>query len=393
VLYTIERNGVLLDLNLLATQSRELGEKMQTLEALAFEAAGQPFNLNSPKQIQEILFGKLGLPVLKKTPGGTPSTDEDVLQQLALDYPLPKLLLDYRSLAKLKSTYTDKLPRMVNLATGRVHTNYSQAVAITGRLASSDPNLQNIPVRTAEGRRIREAFIAPPGNQIISADYSQIELRIMAHLSQDASLLQAFAEGRDIHTATAAEIFGMPLNEIGTEQRRVAKVINFGLIYGMSAFGLASNLGLERAAAQAYIDRYFARYPGVAAYMQRTREEAKQKGYVETVFGRRLWVPEIHSSNGQRRQGAERAAINAPMQGTAADLIKLAMLAVQRWLETNNMHSKLIMQVHDELVLEVPDNEVAEVKRELPRLMSQVAVLSVPLVAEVGVGRNWEEAH
>jgi DNA polymerase-1 len=393
VLYTIERNGVLLDSGLLSTQSRELGEKMQTLEAKAFEVAEQPFNLNSPKQIQEILFGKLGLPVIKKTPGGTPSTDEDVLQQLALDYPLPKLLLDYRSLAKLKSTYTDKLPRMVNPHTGRVHTNYSQAVAITGRLASSEPNLQNIPVRTAEGRRIREAFIAPPGSKIISADYSQIELRIMAHLSQDASLLQAFAEGRDIHTATAAEIFGMALDEVGPDQRRVAKVINFGLIYGMSAFGLANNLGLERSAAQAYIDRYFARYPGVAAYMQRTREEAKRQGYVETVFGRRLWVPEIHSSNGQRRQGAERAAINAPMQGTAADLIKLAMLAVQNWLETTRMHSKLIMQVHDELVLEVPENELEEVKRELPRLMSQVAVLSVPLVAEVGVGKNWEEAH
>ncbi len=393
VLYTIERNGVLLDSGLLSTQSRELGEKMQTLEAKAFEVAEQPFNLNSPKQIQEILFGKLGLPVIKKTPGGTPSTDEDVLQQLALDYPLPKLLLDYRSLAKLKSTYTDKLPRMVNPHTGRVHTNYSQAVAITGRLASSEPNLQNIPVRTAEGRRIREAFIAPPGSQIISADYSQIELRIMAHLSQDASLLLAFAEGRDIHTATAAEIFGMALDEVGPDQRRVAKVINFGLIYGMSAFGLANNLGLERSAAQAYIDRYFARYPGVAAYMQRTREEAKRQGYVETVFGRRLWVPEIHSSNGQRRQGAERAAINAPMQGTAADLIKLAMLAVQNWLETTRMHSMLIMQVHDELVLEVPDNEMDEVKRELPRLMSQVAVLSVPLVAEVGVGKNWEEAH
>jgi DNA polymerase-1 len=393
VLYTIERNGVLLDSGLLSTQSRELGEKMQTLEAKAFEVAEQPFNLNSPKQIQEILFGKLGLPVIKKTPGGTPSTDEDVLQQLALDYPLPKLLLDYRSLAKLKSTYTDKLPRMVNPHTGRVHTNYSQAVAITGRLASSEPNLQNIPVRTAEGRRIREAFIAPPGSKIISADYSQIELRIMAHLSQDASLLQAFAERRDIHTATAAEIFGMALDEVGPDQRRVAKVINFGLIYGMSAFGLANNLGLERSAAQAYIDRYFARYPGVAAYMQRTREEAKRQGYVETVFGRRLWVPEIHSSNGQRRQGAERAAINAPMQGTAADLIKLAMLAVQNWLETTRMHSKLIMQVHDELVLEVPENELEEVKRELPRLMSQVAVLSVPLVAEVGVGKNWEEAH
>jgi DNA polymerase-1 len=282
---------------------------------------------------------------------------------------------------------------MVDPNTGRVHTNYSQAVAITGRLASSEPNLQNIPVRTTEGRRIREAFIAPPGSKIISADYSQIELRIMAHISQDASLLKAFAEGRDVHSATAAEIFGVAIDDVTSEQRRLAKVINFGLIYGMSAFGLASNLGLERSAAQAYIDRYFARYPGVAAYMQRTRDEAKQQGFVETVFGRRLWVPEIHSSNGQRRQGAERAAINAPMQGTAADLIKLSMLAVQNWLASNHMQSMLIMQVHDELVLEVPEAELETVKTELPKLMSQSAVLSVPLVAEVGAGCNWEEAH
>jgi DNA polymerase-1 len=393
ILFTVERNGVLLDTRLLQTQSRELGEKMLALESQAHTLAGQPFNLNSPKQIQEILFGKLGLPVIKKTPGGTPSTDEDVLQQLALDYPLPKALLEYRGLAKLKSTYTDKLPLMVDKTTGRVHTNYSQAVAVTGRLASSDPNLQNIPVRTAEGRRIREAFIAPPGSHIVSADYSQIELRIMAHISRDPSLLKAFAEGADIHRATAAEIFEVAPAELTSEQRRYAKVINFGLIYGMSAFGLASQLGLERSAAQAYIDRYFARYPGVADYMQRTREQAKQQGYVETVFGRRLWLPEIHSPNGQRRQGAERAAINAPMQGTAADLIKLAMIAVQGWLEREKLATLLVMQVHDELVLEVPEAELERVKAELPGLMCNVAKLDVPLLVEMGVGPNWEQAH
>lgn len=393
ILWQIERNGVLLDVKLLDAQSNQLGQKMLALEQRAYTAAGQPFNLNSPKQIQEILFGQLGLPVIKKTPGGVPSTDEDVLTQLALDYPLPKLLLEYRSLAKLKSTYTDKLPRMVNPVTGRVHTSYSQAVAVTGRLSSSDPNLQNIPVKTAEGRRIREAFIAPPGSHIVSADYSQIELRIMAHLSQDASLLKAFAEDADIHSATAAEIFGMPLTQIGNEQRRVAKTINFGLIYGMSAFGLASQLGLERAAAQSYIDRYFARYPGVAAYMQRTREQAREQGYVETVFGRRLWLPEIHGANKQRRDGAERAAINAPMQGTAADLIKLAMIAVQGWLEREHLHSRLIMQVHDELVLEVPDIELQTVRDALPGLMCNVTTLAVPLKIGLGTGLNWEAAH
>jgi DNA polymerase-1 len=315
------------------------------------------------------------------------------LQELALDYPLPKLLLEHRGLAKLKSTYTDKLPRMINPHTGRVHTNYNQAVAITGRLASSDPNLQNIPVRTAEGRRIREAFIAPAGHHIVSADYSQIELRIMAHLSQDAGMLQAFAQGEDIHRATAAEIFGCSREEVSSEQRRYAKVINFGLIYGMSAFGLAQNLNIERSAAQSYIERYFARYPGVRAYMQDTRELAKQQGYVETYFGRRLWVPEINSSNGMRRAGAERAAINAPMQGTAADLIKLAMIAVQDWLSHQNLASKLVMQVHDELVLEVPDHELALVQMEIPKLMQHVAQLDVPLIAEVGVGHNWEAAH
>ena len=393
VLYTMERNGVLLDCDLLKIQSRELGEKLLALEARAHEAAGQPFNLNSPKQLREILFDKLGLPVKKKTPSGDPSTDEEVLQELALDYPLPKILLDYRGMAKLKSTYTDKLPQMVDRQTGRVHTSYSQAVAVTGRLASSDPNLQNIPIRSAEGRRIREAFIAPPGSRIVSADYSQIELRIMAHLSGDAGLLKAFANNEDIHRATAAEIFMVAPAEIDSEQRRYAKVINFGLIYGMSAFGLAKQLGIERSAATAYIDRYFARYPGVADYMQRTRDQAKQQGYVETVFGRRLWLPEINASNGMKRQGAERAAINAPMQGTAADLIKLAMIAVQHWLETEKLQTRLIMQVHDELVLEVPEAELSHVKEKLRDLMCHVAELKVPLLVELGEGKNWDEAH
>jgi DNA polymerase-1 len=393
ILFTIERNGVLIDANMLNAQSNEIGLKLVALENQAYELAGQPFNLGSPKQLQEILFGKLGIKPLKKTPSGTPSTDEDVLQELALDYPLPKVLLEYRGLAKLKSTYSDKLPRMINPNTGRVHTSYNQAVAITGRLASSDPNLQNIPVRTQEGRRIREAFIAPQGSHIVSADYSQIELRIMAHLSQDAGMLNAFANNEDIHRATAAEIFGVERSAVDNEQRRYAKVINFGLIYGMSAFGLAQNLNIERSAAQSYIERYFARYPGVRQYMQETREIAKQNGYVETYFGRRLWVPEINSSNGMRRAGAERAAINAPMQGTAADLIKLAMIAVQNWLTTEKLNTKLIMQVHDELVLEVPDNELALVKEKLPELMQNVAKLDVPLLAEVGVGSNWESAH
>ncbi len=393
ILFDMERNGVLLDLKLLEIQSRELGEKMLVLEGRAHAIAGQPFNLNSPRQIQEILFDQLKLPVIKKTPGGAPSTDEDVLQQLALDYPLAKILLDYRGLAKLKSTYTDKLPRMVDAVTGRVHTNYAQAVAVTGRLASNEPNLQNIPVRTVEGRRIREAFIASPGHCIISADYSQIELRIMAHISQDAGLLKAFAAGEDIHRATAAEVFGVALEAVNNEQRRYAKIINFGLIYGMSEFGLASQLGIERVAARAYMDRYFARYPGVANYMQRTRETARKTGYVETVFGRRLWLPEINSSNGNRRQGAERAAINAPMQGTAADIIKLAMIAVHGWLSKENLRSKLIMQVHDELVLEVSDDEIETTKNELPRLMGGVVKLDVPLLVEVGVGPNWEQAH
>jgi DNA polymerase-1 len=393
ILFRIESNGVLLDREKLASQGRELGEAMLRLENQAYQLAGHPFNLNSPKQIQEIFFGEMKLPVIKKTPSGQPSTDEEVLETLAADYPLPKTLLEYRGLAKLKSTYTDKLPQMINAKTGRVHTSYSQATAVTGRLSSSDPNLQNIPVRTQEGRRIREAFIAPPGAVIISADYSQIELRIMAHLSNDAGLLKAFAEDRDIHTATAAEVFGAALDEVSSEQRRMAKVINFGLIYGMSAFGLASQLNLERSAAQAYIDRYFARYPGVADYMQRTREQARSNGYVETVFGRRLYLPEINSKNPARRQAAERAAINAPMQGTAADLIKLSMIAVQNWLDEENLASKMIMQVHDELVLEVPENEEDIVHRRLPELMAGVAQLKVALKAEVGVGLNWEAAH
>lgn len=392
-LYTIERNGVLIDAAMLNRQSNEIGMKLIALETQAYELAGQPFNLGSPKQLQEILFDKLGIKPTKKTPSGAPSTDEDVLQELALDHPLPKVLLEYRGLAKLKSTYSDKLPRMINSATGRVHTSYNQAVAITGRLASSDPNLQNIPVRTAEGRRIREAFIAPAGAVIVSADYSQIELRIMAHLSQDAGMLQAFANFEDIHRATAAEIFGVERDAVDNEQRRYAKVINFGLIYGMSAFGLAQNLNIERSAAATYIERYFARYPGVRAYMQNTREIAKQQGFVETYFGRRLWVPEINSANVQRRNGAERAAINAPMQGTAADLIKLAMIAVQNWLDTEKLNTKLIMQVHDELVLEVPETELELVKNQLPVLMQSVAKLDVPLLAEVGVGSNWEGAH
>ena len=393
VLWRMERNGVLLDGAHLERQSGELGARLMALEAQVHAAAGHPFNLNSPKQIQAVLFEEQGLPVRKKTPGGDPSTDEAVLAELALDYPIPHLLLEYRSLAKLKSTYTDKLPRMVNAETGRVHTHYAQAVAVTGRLSSSDPNLQNIPVRTTEGRRIREAFIAPADHVIVSADYSQIELRIMAHLSQDAGLLAAFAAGQDVHRATAAEIFGVAPDEVSAEQRRAAKTINFGLIYGMSVFGLAGQLGIERQAAQIYMERYFSRYPGVAQYMERTRDSARRLGYVETVFGRRLWLPEINTSSAARRQGAERAAINAPMQGTAADLIKRAMLAVQHWIETEQLSTLLVMQVHDELVLEVPNRERERVAAALPGLMCGVATLAVPLLVEVGVGANWDEAH
>ncbi len=393
VLERIEIQGVLIDAAVLARQSTQLAERMLALEQEAYAIAGQPFNLGSPKQIGEILFGKLGLPVKKKTASGAPSTDEEVLAELAADYPLPARILDHRSLAKLKGTYTDKLPLMVNPATGRVHTNYAQAVAVTGRLASKDPNLQNIPIRTPEGRRVREAFIAPPGHVILSADYSQIELRIMAHISEDPALLRAFAEGIDVHRATAGEVFGVPVADVSSEQRRYAKVINFGLIYGMGAFGLASNLGIEQKAAKDYIDRYFARFAGVKRYMDETRISARAKGYVETVFGRRLWLPEINSGNGPRKSGAERQAINAPMQGTAADLIKLAMIAVQKALDEEQRATRMVMQVHDELVLEVPDAELGWAKEAIPRLMAGVAQLKVPLLAEVGVGANWDQAH
>ncbi len=393
VLARIERNGVLIDSALLATQSRELAERMLALEAEAHALAGQPFNLGSPKQIGEILFGKLGLPVGRKTASGAPSTDEAELEKLAADFPLPAKLLEHRGLSKLKGTYTDKLPLMVNPATGRVHTNYAQAVAVTGRLSSNDPNLQNIPIRTPEGRRVREAFIAPPGHSIVSADYSQIELRIMAHISGDEGLLRAFAEGIDVHRATASEVFGVPVPEVSSEQRRYAKVINFGLIYGMGAFGLASNLGIEQKAARDYIDRYFARYPGVKRYMDETKREAAERGYVETMFGRRIVLPEIKGGNGPRRAGAERQAINAPMQGTAADLIKLAMIAVQKTLDDERRATKMVMQVHDELVFEVPEAELDWAKVEVPRIMAGVAALKAPLLAEVGVGRNWDEAH
>jgi len=392
-LLRMERNGVLIDAGRLARQSQELAARMVGLEQEAHALAGQPFNLGSPKQICEILFNKMGLPVRKKTASGVPSTDEDVLTELAADYPLPAKLLEHRALSKLKGTYTDKLPQMVNPATGRVHTNYGQAVAVTGRLASNDPNLQNIPIRTAEGRRVREAFVAPPGHRIVSADYSQIELRIMAHISGDEGLLRAFSEGMDVHRATASEVFAVPHDEVSSEQRRYAKVINFGLIYGMGAFGLASNLGIEQKAARDYIERYFARFAGVKRYMEETRAQAKARGYVETVFGRRLWLPEINSPNGPRRTGSERQAINAPMQGTAADLIKLAMVAVEREIDTQGRSTRMIMQVHDELVFEVPEAELDWATAEVPRLMAGVAALKVPLLAEVGVGGNWDEAH
>jgi DNA polymerase-1 len=393
VLYRMERNGVLLDRAKLEAQSHELGREILEKEQRAYEAAGQPFNLGSPKQIQEILFERQKLPVKKKTPSGQPSTDEDSLAELALDHPLPKLILEHRALSKLKSTYTDKLPKSINAQTGRVHTTYSQTTAVTGRLSSNDPNLQNIPIRTPAGRRIRECFIAPPGAKIVSADYSQIELRIMAHLSGDENLRRAFLRGDDVHRATAAEVFGLPLDKVTADERRVAKVINFGLIYGMSSFGVAQNLGIERATAQAYVDSYFSRYPGVKRYMDGTREKARAQGYVETVFGRRLWLPELKSGAPVRRQAAERAAINAPMQGTAADFIKLAMIAVQKYLDDRRLAAKLIMQVHDELVLEVPDAELQTVRAGIVELMQSVAKLDVPLVVEVGVGENWDKAH
>ena len=393
VLAKIERHGVLVDTQLLARQSHELAERMVALEQEAYALAGQPFNLGSPKQIGEVLFGKLGLPVKRKTASGAPSTDEDVLQELAADFPLPAKILEHRAFRKLKGTYTDKLPLMVNPDTGRVHTTYGQAVAVTGRLSSNDPNLQNIPIRTAEGRRVREAFIAPAGHHIVSADYSQIELRIMAHISGDEGLQRAFSEGMDVHRATASEVFSVPPDQVSAEQRRYAKVINFGLIYGMSAFGLAQNLGIERSAATLYIERYFQRFAGVKRYMDQTKAKAAQYGYVETMFGRRIELPDIRGGNGPRRAGAERQAINAPMQGTAADLIKMAMLAVQAALEGRAQRTKMIMQVHDELVFEVPDDELDWAKNELPSLMSGVAQLSVPLLAEVGVGLNWDQAH
>jgi DNA polymerase-1 len=393
VLRKMEYLGVLVDADMLKQQSQELAATMATTEAAVHELAGGPFNLSSPKQLQEILYDRLGLPVLGKTPKGQPSTAESVLQDLAEDYELPKLLLEYRTLAKLKSTYTDKLPAEIDPRTGRIHTSYHQAVAATGRLSSSDPNLQNIPIRTAEGRRIRQAFVAPPGYKLLAADYSQIELRIMAHLSEDAGLLSAFAADTDIHRATAAEVFGIDPDEVSDDERRSAKAINFGLIYGMSAFGLGRQLGIDRGQAQEYVDLYFSRYPGVKDYMDRTREQAREDGYVSTVYGRRLYLPEIGSRNHQRRQYAERSAINAPMQGTAADIIKLAMIHVDEWLESSGANARVIMQVHDELVFEVGEPESQEIAGEVTRIMEAAASLSVPLRVDFGLGDNWDEAH
>jgi DNA polymerase I len=393
VLYRMERAGVLVDRGLLKAQSSELAARMLELQALAHAEAGGAFNVDSPKQLQEILFGKLGLPVMRKTPTGQPSTAEDVLEELAASYALPKLILEYRGIAKLKSTYTDTLPEQIDEETGRIHTSYHQGVAATGRLSSADPNLQNIPIRTPEGRRIRQAFVAPPGHRLVAADYSQIELRIMAHLSADASLLNAFAEDRDVHQATAAEVFGIELAAVSADQRRSAKAINFGLIYGMSAFGLARQLGIGRGDAQRYVDLYFERYPGVKRYMDETRRQARESGYVETVFGRRLYLPEIRSRNQALRQYAERSAINAPMQGTAADIIKRAMIEVDGWLQSSHAPARLIMQVHDELVLEVADEAVDGIVERLRAHMTNAAELAVPLKVDVGIGRNWDEAH
>lgn len=393
VLSRMERKGVLIDAKVLAEQSKEITARLGELEKLAYTLAGEEFNLASPKQLQVILFERLQLPVVKKTPSGAPSTNEEVLEELAIDHELPKLLLEHRGLAKLKSTYTDKLPLMINPKTQRVHTSYHQAVTATGRLSSRDPNLQNIPVRTAEGRRIRQAFIARDGYKVVAADYSQIELRIMAHLSQDKGLLTAFAEGKDIHRATAAEVFGVSLNEVTNDQRRSAKAINFGLIYGMSAFGLARQLGISRSEAQRYMDLYFERYPGVLDYMERTRQQAAEQGYVETLEGRRLYLPEINSRNGMRRKASEREAINAPMQGTAADIIKKAMITVDHWLQTEKPHAEMLMQVHDELVFEVKESELESVKQRIQSLMENSMSLDVPLKVEVGVGDNWDEAH
>jgi DNA polymerase I len=393
VLYRMERAGVLVDRELLRIQSSELAARMLELQTQAHIEAGGVFNVDSPKQLQEILFGKLGIPVTRKTPTGQPSTAEDVLEELAATYPLPKLILEYRGVAKLKSTYTDKLPEQINQATGRIHTSYHQAVAATGRLSSTDPNLQNIPIRTQEGRRIRQAFVAPPGHSLVAADYSQIELRIMAHLSGDASLLQAFADDRDVHQATAAEVFATPLDIVSADQRRSAKAINFGLMYGMSAFGLARQLGIGRGEAQRYMDLYFERYPGVKRYMEETRRQARETGFVETVFGRRLYLPEIQSRNQALRQYAERSAINAPMQGTAADIIKRAMIEVDAWLQSSRLPARLIMQVHDELILEVADPAVPTIVEQLRAHMVRAAALAVPLKVDVGIGRNWDEAH
>lgn len=393
VLSHLERNGVKVDPEQLARQSAELAQRMREIERQVHEMAGGAFNLNSPKQLQRLLFEALGLPVVRKTPKGQPSTAEDVLQELAADYPLPRLILGYRSLSKLKSTYTDKLPELINARTGRVHTSYQQAVASTGRLSSTEPNLQNIPIRTEEGRRIRQAFVAAPGSMILAADYSQIELRIMAHLSGDEGLRKAFSEGRDIHRSTAAEVFGVPLDAVSPEQRRAAKAINFGLMYGMSAFGLARQLGIERISAQEYIGLYFARYPGVKAYMDRIREQARQNGYVETLYGRRLYLPEINSRNAQRRQYAERTAINAPMQGSSADIIKRAMIDVDAWVAGEPLGAKMIMQVHDELVFEVPEDRIEGFRSEVVRRMAQAADLIVPLEVEAAYGANWDEAH
>jgi DNA polymerase-1 len=393
VLARMEQRGVLIDGNLLTVQSTEMSKQILKLEQEAFDAAGQPFNLGSPKQLQQILFEKLGLPVIRKTPKGQPSTAEDVLQELAVDYELPSLVLEYRSLSKLKSTYTDKLPQQINPRTGRVHTSYHQAVAATGRLSSSDPNLQNIPVRTPLGRRIREAFVAPQGCLIMACDYSQIELRIMAHLSGDESLLQAFHDNIDIHQATASEVFNVPYGEVDSDQRRAAKAINFGLMYGMSAFGLARQLNIGRVEAQAYMDTYFMRYPGVQQFMEDTREQAREQGYVETLFGRRLYLPDINASNMQRRQGAERAAINAPMQGTAADIIKRAMISVDAWLQKEKPDAHLVMQVHDELVFEVKEDQLDKLKQAVVSRMSGAAELDVPLIVDTGYGPDWDTAH
>jgi len=393
VLSTIERTGVKIDSNKLIIQTSELAKEIDQLEATAHNLAGTIFNLASPKQLQEVLFEQLGLPVLKRTPTKQPSTAEEVLQELAHDYELPGIILQFRSLSKLKSTYTDKLPKMVNPDTGRIHTSYHQAVTATGRLSSTEPNLQNIPIRTEQGRRIRKAFIPEKGFRMVAIDYSQIELRIMAHLSRDAGLVNAFENGLDVHRATAAEVFDLCAEDVTADQRRSAKAINFGLLYGMSAFGLAKQLGINRSDAQHYMNTYFARYPGVQAYMEETRIQARDKGYVETLYGRRLYLPDINSSNGMRRQAAERTAINAPMQGTAADIIKLAMIDVDAWIRQQDLPITMIMQVHDELVFEVPEKNVEEVSEKLKAIMESAADLAVPLIADVGTGDNWEQAH